>query len=70
MTNVGSNPTVTQSKKLMIETHILGFDEALYGKEICVEFVKRIRDQKEFKSVDELKKQLIHDKEHVKRIFN
>ncbi len=70
MTNVGSNPTVTQSKKLMIETHILGFDEVLYGKEICVEFVKRIRDQKEFKSVDELKKQLIHDKEHVKRIFN
>ncbi len=70
MTNVGYNPTVTEDKKRMIETHILDFDEILYDKQICVEFVKRMRDEKKFKNVDELKKQLIHDKEHVIRIFN
>ena len=70
MTNVGYNPTVTEDNKRMIETHIIDFDENLYGKQICVEFVKRIRDEKKFDTLDELKAQLAHDRENVIRIFN
>lgn len=70
MTNVGYNPTVTSEKERMIETHIFGIDEELYGREICVEFVQRIRDEEKFDSLEELKRQIEHDADTAKRILN
>lgn len=70
MTNVGYNPTVTSERERMIETHIFGVDQELYGQEICVEFVERIRDEEKYDSLDELKDQLEIDKQTVKDIFN
>ncbi|MDG3582471.1 bifunctional riboflavin kinase/FAD synthetase [Galbibacter pacificus] len=62
MMNIGYNPTVNGQKKT-IEVHFLNFDEDLYDKEIRVELLERLRDEKRFDSIEDLKKQLIKDKE-------
>ncbi|WP_335965614.1 bifunctional riboflavin kinase/FAD synthetase [Galbibacter sp. PAP.153] len=62
MMNIGYNPTVNGQKKT-IEVHFLNFDEDLYDKEISVELLERLRDEKRFDSIEDLKKQLVKDKE-------
>ncbi len=61
MTNVGTNPTVTDENSISVETHILGFNENIYGKDAQIFFVKKIRDDKKFESLTELKNQLSDD---------
>lgn len=61
MTNIGINPTVTNEQRLSVETHILGFCGDVYGKTATVNFLKKIRDERKFSSVEELKKQLSSD---------
>lgn len=63
-TNIGYNPTVN-GDKISIETNILEFNEDIYGKVIRVEFLERIRDEKKFNSLDELKNQLKKDTNYV-----
>lgn len=65
ITNVGNNPTVSDGKDVIIETHIFDFNEDIYDKYVTVEFIRFIRKQKKFESVDELKKQLELDKSSV-----
>lgn len=65
ITNVGYNPTV-KNKKLSIETHMLEFDQDIYGENIKVFFLKRIRDEKKFNSLEELSYQIKKDKEFAK----
>ncbi|QLE01507.1 bifunctional riboflavin kinase/FAD synthetase [Galbibacter sp. BG1] len=62
MMNIGYNPTVNGDKKT-IEVHFLNFSEDLYDKEVRVELLERLRDEKRFDSIQELKNQLIKDKE-------
>ena len=59
--NVGVRPTVSGDRKLVVEVHIPGFREDLYGRTLSVEFVRKIRDEKKFASVDELKAQIALD---------
>lgn len=59
-TNIGYNPTVN-GESLSIETNILDFDEDIYGEILKIEFLERIRDEKKFNSLDELKNQLKQD---------
>ncbi len=62
ITNVGINPTVEKEDGFVrVETHILNYDKDLYGREIKVDFLFRIRDEKTFSSIDELKNQLNED---------
>ncbi|PJI10173.1 MULTISPECIES: bifunctional riboflavin kinase/FAD synthetase [Clostridium] len=61
ITNIGTNPTVNGAK-LTIETHMLDFNENIYGKEIKLSFIKKIRDDIVFKNINELKAQLEKDK--------
>lgn len=63
-TNIGFNPTVN-GDKLSIETHILEFDDDIYGKIVKVEFLERIREEKKFGSLEELKNQLKKDTKFV-----
>lgn len=65
MTNIGNNPTVDDSDNIFIETHIIDYDGDLYDKEITLEFVKYIRDEKKFSGIEELKNQLNKDKETI-----
>ena len=60
MTNIG--PT--------IETHIFDFDEEIYGETIHVSFVKRIRDELGFATLEDLKAQLHKDEEYCKKLLS
>ncbi|MEG1255179.1 bifunctional riboflavin kinase/FAD synthetase [Clostridium sp.] len=64
ITNVGYNPTL-QGKKLSIETHILNFNRVIYGEEIKLYFIEKIREEKKFINIEELKNQLVRDKAYV-----
>lgn len=59
--NVGSRPTVNDSVKALLEVHLLNFDRNIYGKTIHVRFKKKIREEKKFASVEELKKHIQAD---------
>ena len=65
ITNIGNNPTVNDSNLVTVESHLFDYDGELYDKDITVMFMDFIREEKKFKSVDELKNQLILDKNFV-----
>jgi riboflavin kinase/FMN adenylyltransferase len=68
MLNIGFRPTVDgQNKK--IEVHILEFTHEIYGKKINITFVKKVRNEKKFASLQELKKQLENDKKVILQIL-
>lgn len=69
MLNIGFRPTVSNELKLHIEAHIFDFNGDIYGKEIELEFIERLRDEQKFASLDELKAQLGKDKEAAQRIL-
>lgn len=60
ITSIGTNPTVGGDKKT-IETHFLDFNQDLYGKKITVEFLKFIRDEEHFESVEILRQAIVND---------
>lgn len=60
ITSIGTNPTVGGKEKT-IETHFLNFNKDLYGKEITIEFLKFIRDEENFGSVEMLRQEIIKD---------
>lgn len=64
ITNVGNNPTF-KDRAVTIETNILNFSEDIYGKQIKLLFLGKIRDDIRFSSVNELKKQLKKDKNYA-----
>ncbi len=65
MTNIGINPTMNELKKVSVETNIFDFNEDIYDEIVELKFIRRIRDEKKFSSVDELVKQLNSDKENI-----
>ena len=68
VTNVGYNPTFGDTG-LTVETHILDYTGDLLGKTIKVHFVKRLRDEKTFKSLQELSDQIARDIAQAKEVF-
>ena len=66
--NIGFNPTF-QRDRLSVEVHIFDFNQAIYGKEIEVEFISRIRSEIEFESKDDLVVQIKKDIEQAKTIL-
>ena len=70
VTNVGYAPTVRgREGRFSIETHILDYDEDLYGAEIEVCFIKKLRDERRFESVEALKEQVREDIENAERYW-
>ena len=61
MCNIGLRPTVGGSART-VETHILDFDEDIYGLPLGIRFVRRLRDERKFPSLDALREQLVQDK--------
>jgi riboflavin kinase/FMN adenylyltransferase len=70
MMNIGYRPTVKEQGELLLETHIFDFDKDIYGKDIRVEFLSFIREEKKFNSVEELKSRLQKDKENIQQNLN
>ena len=62
MLNIGTNPTTDLDDNIKIEVNIFDFDKDIYGEEIKVEFLKRIRNEEKFANLDELKQALANDK--------
>ncbi len=60
ITNIGHNPTF-KGKELSLETHIIGYSDYIYGKEIEVIFLEWHRDEKLFNTIKELKEQINND---------
>ena len=63
MCNIGHKPTVSTGNTRTIETNIFGFDEDIYGLDIKLTFITKIRDEVRFDSLEDLKKQLEHDRD-------
>jgi len=69
VSNVGTRPTVSSEDLVNCETHILDFSGELVGKEIRVLFVKRLRDEQKFSSVDELRDKIESDIKEARAYF-
>ena len=67
--NIGYNPTFGNDY-LSVEAHILNFKQNIYGQDIRVHFVQRLRSEKKFSGLDELKKQIQADIELGQKILN
>lgn len=63
MMNIGYRPTFNNSSELILEVHIFYFREDIYGEFIIIRFIDKLRDEKKFNSVAELKQQLEIDKQ-------
>jgi riboflavin kinase/FMN adenylyltransferase len=59
--NVGVRPTFDTGRGLLIEAHLIGFDGDLYGKQLRIAFLDRLRGEKRFDSVEELVEQMQRD---------
>lgn len=71
MTNIGHRPTVAQTDApLTIETHIFDFSGNLYGKNVRLQFVGRLRDERRFESLEALTAQLRDDAEAARHILD
>src|SRR5712691_7365043 len=70
VTNIGVRPTVDQSGKTTIETHVFDIDRVLYGSDVRVGFVQRLRDERTFESLDALKKQIATDCSRARALFS
>lgn len=62
MMNIGIRPTIATSNEKRIEVHLFDFEEDIYGKSIRITILDRIRSEKTFASLEELKEQLRNDK--------
>jgi len=69
MLNIGTNPTFENTERT-IEVHIFDFNADIYGQNIEVFFIERIRNEKRFNSVTELKEQLHNDKLASEKILS
>src|SRR5438552_5274353 len=70
ITNIGTRPTVDQTGKTTIETHVFDFDRDLYGTSIRVAFIQRLRDERAFESIDALKSQIAADCGRARVLFD
>ncbi len=69
MMNIGQRPTF-EGDVYTLEVHIFDFNEDIYGKDIQVQFVERIRDEVAFSGIEELKSQLKKDETEARKILN
>ncbi len=66
--NIGFNPTF-DDKTLSLEVHILNFNRDIYGKRLGIYFIERLRDEKRFANIEELKKAIKRDLECAEGIL-
>ncbi len=68
VTNIGFNPTF-KGKKLLVETHILNYSGDLYDRDIVIYFHERIREERRFGSIEELKERIATDVSIAREYF-
>lgn len=70
MTYIGRRPTISNGLPTSIETYIMDFDGDIYGKEIRVTFIDRVRDEMTFDKLERLKSQIQEDKANIIKILS
>lgn len=70
MLYIGTRPTIETRGVRIIETNLFGFDGDLYGKEISISFKKRIRGDMKFETREQLREQIIKDKDTALRLLD
>ena len=68
-TSIGTRPTFDEGGRT-IESYILDFDQDIYGQTIKLDFIKHLRDEKAFGTVDDLILQMNKDVEETRNILN
>jgi len=69
VTNVGTRPTVDQSGRTVVETHLFDLERDLYGQPLRIGFVQRLRDERAFESLDALRAQIDADCRRARVLF-
>lgn len=69
MTYIGSKPTINDDKEENIEVHLFDFDDDIYEKDVKIRFVKRIRDERKFDNLEDLKRQIIIDEKQIRELL-
>ena len=67
--NIGTRPTVDGEGRPLLEVHLFDFDRQVYGRQVGVSFVSRIREERRFPSFDDLKQQILKDAADARRIL-
>lgn len=70
ITNVGCKPTIEGENPIGVETHLFDISEDMYGKMVRVSFLKRVRPEQKFDSLDALKVQMKQDIQYGKIYFD
>jgi len=63
MMNIGIRPTVTDGSEQTLEVHVFDFDGRMYGEQVRIGFLHRLREEQQFASAEELQQQLARDRE-------
>ena len=69
MLNLGIRPSISDDS-FVIEAHLFDFNTTIYNEELKIEFIERIRNEKQFSDLEQLKSQLKIDEINCKQIFN
>lgn len=69
VTNVGVRPTFMKDAEPSVETYVMNWSGDLYGDVVRVRFLHRLRDEKRFGSIDELRTQIGHDVDNAQHYF-
>lgn len=69
MLNIGIKPTIGDHLETSIEVHFFNYSGDLYGKEVELTFIDRIRDEQKFADLDQLKSQLMSDEVNAKELL-
>lgn len=67
--SLGTRPTVGGSTPLL-EVHVFDFDRDIYGAHVAVDFLHRLRDERRFDSLDEMRVQIVKDIDAARQYFN
>ncbi|MFN0087853.1 MAG: bifunctional riboflavin kinase/FAD synthetase [Blastocatellia bacterium] len=70
VTNIGKRPTFGGESESKVEAHLIDFDADLYGKTVRVRMLHRLRGEKRFSGVDQLREQISKDRSRAIRYFN
>ena len=69
MMNIGQRPTFESEGEISIETHFFDLDQNLYGRDLTLHFIERLRDEQRFSGVEELTEQLRKDEQAARALL-
>lgn len=70
LTNIGKKPTFMQSEKVVVEVYILDFNGDLYGEELTIKFLNRIRRERYFSEAALLQRQIEADEKLARKLID